>query len=181
MWFGHGFISGVVGCNLTSGCGPGHNGRSRVTGLRNQHSSNSNHTTNRISQMPPLSAQPLKVAISSGSSKGDQGPRTPIASRGSSPGPSRPLANPADISSPHELTAFVRRICAPTYPTVFSPANGLAEGICLPVLFVCFVFFQVEALLEQLDTKFDDMSSQIIDRSTWSPSSFPIGRVARCS
>ncbi|KAI0002535.1 heat shock factor binding protein 1-domain-containing protein [Russula compacta] len=39
-----------------------------------------------------------------------------------------PLANPADISSPHELTAFV------------------------------------ETLLEQLDTKFDDMSSQIIER-----------------
>jgi len=56
----------------------------------------------------PLSAQPLKVTSSSGSSKGDPGSRTPVPSRGSSPGPSKPLANPADISSPHELTAFVR-------------------------------------------------------------------------
>ncbi|KAF8483527.1 heat shock factor binding protein 1-domain-containing protein [Russula ochroleuca] len=76
----------------------------------------------------PLSAQPLKVTTS-GSSKGDQGgSRTPVASRGSSPRPPKPLADPADISSPHELTAFV------------------------------------ETLLEQLDAKFDDMSSQIIDR-----------------
>ncbi|KAI0292036.1 heat shock factor binding protein 1-domain-containing protein [Russula brevipes] len=73
--------------------------------------------------------QPLKVASTNGSSKADQGSRTPIASQRSSPGPSsKPLANPADISSPHELTAFV------------------------------------ETLLEQLDAKFDDMSSQIIDR-----------------
>ncbi|KAH9063556.1 heat shock factor binding protein 1-domain-containing protein [Lactarius vividus] len=78
----------------------------------------------------PLSAQPLKVASVNGSSKGDQGSRTPVASRGSSPGPSnsKPLADPADISSPHELTAFV------------------------------------ETLLEQLDAKFDDMSSQIVER-----------------
>lgn len=76
----------------------------------------------------PLSAQPLKVASVNGSSKGDQGSRTPVASRGGSPGPSKPLANPADISSPHELTAFV------------------------------------ETLLEQLDAKFDDMSSQIVER-----------------
>ncbi|KAN0125893.1 Heat shock factor binding protein 1 domain containing protein [Russula decolorans] len=79
----------------------------------------------------PLSAQPLKVTASGSSSKGDQGgSRTPVASRGSSPRPRppKPLADPADISSPHELTAFV------------------------------------ETLLEQLDTKFDDMSSQIIER-----------------
>ncbi|KAH8987438.1 heat shock factor binding protein 1-domain-containing protein [Lactarius akahatsu] len=77
-----------------------------------------------------LSAQPLKVASVNGSSKGDQGSRTPVASRGGSPGPSNstPLADPADISSPHELTAFV------------------------------------ETLLEQLDAKFDDMSSQIVER-----------------
>jgi hypothetical protein len=55
----------------------------------------------------PLSAQPLKVASVNGSSKGDQGSRTPVASRGASPGPSKPVANPAHISSPHELTAFV--------------------------------------------------------------------------
>jgi len=38
------------------------------------------------------------------------------------------MTNPADISSPHELTAYV------------------------------------ESLLEQLDAKFDDMSTQILDR-----------------
>ncbi|KAI0290258.1 heat shock factor binding protein 1-domain-containing protein [Multifurca ochricompacta] len=64
----------------------------------------------------PLAAQPLKVTIANGTSKGDQGSRTP------------PLADPADISSPHELTAFV------------------------------------ETLLEQLDSKFDEMSSQILER-----------------
>jgi hypothetical protein len=120
----------------------------------------------------PLSAQPLKVVISNGSSKGDQA-RTPVASRGSSPGPSKPLANPADISSPHELTAFVRwhlRANLSLLPR-FSTANSLTEEICLPVLFF---FSQVETLLEQLDAKFDDMSSQIIDRSAWSPSSFPL-------
>ncbi|KAI0250471.1 hypothetical protein BJV78DRAFT_1219441 [Lactifluus subvellereus] len=76
----------------------------------------------------PPAAQPLKVASANGSTKGE-GSRTPVQSRRSSPGPSKPLANPADISSPHELTAFV------------------------------------ETLLEQLDSKFDDMSSQIIERS----------------
>ena len=120
-------------------------------------------TTNvRISQMSsPLSAQPLKVAFSNGSSKGDQGSRTPVASRGSSPGPSKPLANPADISSPHELTAFVRCICVLTFPS--------SLHFLLPIVSLSNFFFQVETLLEQLDTKFDDMSSQIIDRSAWCP------------
>ncbi|KAH9965245.1 heat shock factor binding protein 1-domain-containing protein [Russula dissimulans] len=61
----------------------------------------------------PLAAQPLK----------DSRRLARLLSRAL-----KPLANPADISSPHELTAFV------------------------------------ETLLEQLDTKFDDMSSQIIER-----------------
>ncbi|KAI0775262.1 heat shock factor binding protein 1-domain-containing protein [Trametes elegans] len=43
-------------------------------------------------------------------------------------GAAKPAPSPPDISSPHELTAFV------------------------------------ESLLEQLDQKFDDMSSQILDR-----------------
>lgn len=68
------------------------------------------------SMSSPLSAQPLKVASVNGSSKGDQGSRTPVASRGASPGPSKPLANPADISSPHELTAFVRFLLFPPFP-----------------------------------------------------------------
>ena len=132
-------------------------------------------TTVRISQMPPLSAQPLKVAISTGSSKGDQGSRTPVGSRGSSPGPSRPLANPADISSPHELTAFVRCILRTHLPNSFLPPIAWLKGILSPPVLFVRLDFQVEALLEQLDTKFDDMSSQIIDRSAWSPSPFPSG------
>lgn len=96
----------------------------------------------------PLSAQPLKVTASGSSSKGgDQGgSRTPT--RGSSPRPPKPLSNPADISSPHELTAFVRSL--PSF--FFRPRHDRRTS-------------QVETLLEQLDTKFDDMSSQIIERS----------------
>jgi hypothetical protein len=102
----------------------------------------------------PLSAQPLKVTASGSSSKGDQGgSRTPVASRGSSPRPRppKPLADPADISSPHELTAFVRSAPSPPF-FFFRPRHDRRT-------------FQVETLLEQLDTKFDDMSSQIIERS----------------
>lgn len=60
----------------------------------------------------------------------------------------KPSLGPSNISSPHELTAFVR---------VFSPcfSNESLIGI------------QVETLLEQLDTKFDEMSSQMLDRSTF--------------
>jgi hypothetical protein len=91
--------------------------------------------TVHISQMSsPLSAQPLKVVISNGSSKGDQA-RTPVASRGSSPGPSKPLTNPADISSPHELTAFVRGIYA---PILTSSHISLTEEFVSPVLFLFF-------------------------------------------
>ncbi|KAI0951363.1 hypothetical protein AcW1_008421 [Taiwanofungus camphoratus] len=52
------------------------------------------------------------------------------------------ITNPSDISSPHELTAFV------------------------------------EMLLEQLDTKFEDMSTQILDRNVY-PSRRPRGRNSR--
>lgn len=37
----------------------------------------------------------------------------------------------------------------------------------------CVCVFQVESLLEQLDQKFDDMSTQILDRSTSPVSSVP--------
>lgn len=53
--------------------------------------------------------------------------------------------NPKEISSPHELTAFVRCSWLPMAPS-YIPA-------------------QVENLLEQLDTKFDEMSTQVLDRS----------------
>jgi hypothetical protein len=74
----------------------------------------------------PLSAQPLKVTASGSSSKGgDQGGSgTPVASRGSSPRPPKPLTNPADISSPHELTAFVRSASPPYF---FSSVHGMTE------------------------------------------------------
>jgi heat shock factor-binding protein 1 len=109
----------------------------------------------------PLSAQPLKVTASGSSSKGDQvGSRTPVASRGSSPRPRppKPLTDPADISSPHELTAFVRS----TPFLFFRPRHDRRK-------------LQVETLLEQLDTKFDDMSSQIIERSALSCSPLSCG------
>ncbi|GJE85555.1 HSBP1 domain-containing protein [Phanerochaete sordida] len=78
---------------------------------------------------PPSSALPLNVTPAATPSR--PSPVVPSAS-----GPTAPAAAPAkpaaagssDISSPHELTAFV------------------------------------ENLLEQLDAKFDDMSSQILDR-----------------
>ncbi|KIJ62847.1 hypothetical protein HYDPIDRAFT_41553 [Hydnomerulius pinastri MD-312] len=74
----------------------------------------------------PSSALPLKVTPASTPARptptpdGASGARTPTKQAIAS--------NPGEISSPHELTAFV------------------------------------ETLLEQLDTKFDEMSSQILDR-----------------
>ncbi|TFK50201.1 hypothetical protein OE88DRAFT_333570 [Heliocybe sulcata] len=74
-------------------------------------------------------ALPLKVHASAPpskpSSQSSTGEPTPMAA----PAKQSPVTNPADISSPHELTAYV------------------------------------ESLLEQLDAKFDDMSTQILDRS----------------
>ncbi|KAL4074866.1 heat shock factor binding protein 1-domain-containing protein [Scleroderma yunnanense] len=75
----------------------------------------------------PSSALPLKVTPAStparsGTTPDHSGSRTPTSRP--------PVPNPTEISSPHELTAFV------------------------------------ETLLEQLDTKFDEMSSQILDRMT---------------
>ncbi|KAI0734175.1 heat shock factor binding protein 1-domain-containing protein [Fomitopsis betulina] len=75
--------------------------------------------------MPPPSsspALPLNVSAAGAPSK------LPAPSGSAAAPSSAKNANPGDISSPHELTAFV------------------------------------ESLLEQLDTKFDDMSSQILDR-----------------
>ncbi|RDB25825.1 Heat shock factor-binding protein 1 [Hypsizygus marmoreus] len=74
----------------------------------------------------PSSALPLNVPTPS-KTEADKD-RTPTSSF-KQPSLSKPSAlAPADISSPHELTAFV------------------------------------ESLLEQLDAKFDEMSSQILDR-----------------
>ncbi|EPT05612.1 hypothetical protein FOMPIDRAFT_1034273 [Fomitopsis schrenkii] len=74
--------------------------------------------------MPPPSspALPLNVSAAGAPSK------SPAPSSSTATSTIAKNANPGDISSPHELTAFV------------------------------------ESLLEQLDAKFDDMSSQILDR-----------------
>ena len=60
-----------------------------------------------------------------------------------------PALAPGDISSPHELTAFVGLLFN-------SPDRSLH---LIPAM------LKVETLLEQLDSKFDDMSSQILERS----------------
>ncbi|THH04436.1 hypothetical protein EW145_g5528 [Phellinidium pouzarii] len=75
------------------------------------------------------SAKPLKISAST-PSKLPTSSQTPTNATSSSTAASTSTAavNVADITSPHELTAFV------------------------------------EDLLERLDTKFDDMSSQILER-----------------
>ncbi|KAJ7590230.1 hypothetical protein C8J56DRAFT_937148 [Mycena floridula] len=70
------------------------------------------------------SAQPLKVAGPAKQPERDMD-KTPVPVK---PSNLRPAMSSTDISSPHELTAFV------------------------------------ETLLEQLDSKFDEMSTQILDR-----------------
>ncbi|KAF8840214.1 hypothetical protein BDN67DRAFT_1069513 [Paxillus ammoniavirescens] len=76
----------------------------------------------------PSSALPLKVTPASTPARPT--PTSDVASGAKTPTKQAITSNPGEISSPHELTAFV------------------------------------ETLLEQLDAKFDDMSSQILDRMT---------------
>ncbi|KAJ7470807.1 heat shock factor binding protein 1-domain-containing protein [Mycena latifolia] len=71
------------------------------------------------------SALPLKVTPATPAKAENERDKTPTPSIKST---SKATIGPSDISSPHELTAFV------------------------------------ETLLEQLDTKFDEMSTQILDR-----------------
>ncbi|KAF8727175.1 hypothetical protein AX14_007521 [Amanita brunnescens Koide BX004] len=75
------------------------------------------------------SALPLNVSTPSKPAEGDKD-RTPTSSGNSSTTKVGTIA-PSDISSPHELTAFV------------------------------------ESLLERLNSNFDDMSNQILDRSEY--------------
>ncbi|KAJ6483791.1 hypothetical protein C8R47DRAFT_560759 [Mycena vitilis] len=82
------------------------------------------------------SALPLKVTPST-PAKGSENERDKTPTPSIKSATSKPSIGPGDISSPHELTAFV------------------------------------ETLLEQLDTKFDEMSTQILDRSTLSASFAP--------
>lgn len=87
------------------------------------------------------SAQPLKFA--SGATKQSENETdTPTPSAKT---PAR-VIGATDISSPHELTAFV------------------SDCKCLSIDVTSF-YLQVETLLEQLDAKFDEMSTQILDRS----------------
>ncbi|KAF9223331.1 hypothetical protein BS17DRAFT_706276 [Gyrodon lividus] len=76
----------------------------------------------------PSSALPLKVTPASTPARPT--PASDVASGSRTPTRQAAVPNPGEISSPHELTAFV------------------------------------ETLLEQLDAKFDEMSSQILDRMT---------------
>ncbi|PAV16106.1 heat shock factor-binding 1-like protein [Pyrrhoderma noxium] len=76
------------------------------------------------------SAKPLKIPAASPSKPNSASIPTPTNEKPSAPPPpsSSGASNPSDITSPHELTAFV------------------------------------ETLLERLDTKFDEMSTQILER-----------------
>ncbi|KAJ3546065.1 hypothetical protein NMY22_g2192 [Coprinellus aureogranulatus] len=80
----------------------------------------------RVLKLPMSTALPLKVPATPARSNESDKDKTPIAT--SKPSEPKGAIEPKDISSPHELTAFV------------------------------------ENLLEQLDAKFDDMSSQILER-----------------
>ncbi|KAK7690949.1 hypothetical protein QCA50_006052 [Cerrena zonata] len=78
---------------------------------------------------PSAAALPLNVTPAATPSKPTNSLQTANGMTSSNAAPAaKSSANPTDISSPHELTAFV------------------------------------ETLLEQLDAKFDDMSTQILDR-----------------
>ncbi|KAJ3812296.1 heat shock factor binding protein 1-domain-containing protein [Lentinula lateritia] len=80
--------------------------------------------------MASSTALPLKVTPATPakiSTESESADKTPLARMGTTTTP-KPTMGVTNISSPHELTAFV------------------------------------ETLLEQLDTKFDEMSSQILDR-----------------
>lgn len=97
------------------------------------------------------SALPLNVSTPSKPAESDRD-RTPTSS-GKQPNTSTTKAGtitPSDISSPHELTAFVR-----TLFTIFAVFG--------------FEFFctKVENLLERLNSNFDEMSNQILDRSEY--------------
>ncbi|KAJ3862307.1 MAG: heat shock factor binding protein 1-domain-containing protein [Lentinula lateritia] len=79
--------------------------------------------------MASSTALPLKVTPATPakiSTESETADKTPLARKGTTT--PKPTMGVTNISSPHELTAFV------------------------------------ETLLEQLDTKFDEMSSQILDR-----------------
>ncbi|KAJ3554236.1 hypothetical protein NP233_g12466 [Leucocoprinus birnbaumii] len=76
----------------------------------------------------PSSALPLKVPSTPAKNGENDKEKTPMAASKQNAAAKSGTLVPSDISSPHELTAFV------------------------------------ETLLEQLDTKFDDMSKQILER-----------------
>lgn len=95
-----------------------------------------------------LKALPLNVTPASTPAKAhEMGDKTPTPpTKQTTISASSGLA-PTEISSPHELTAFVR----------VNPLSGYLYGLTRET--------QVETLLEQLDSKFDEMSTQILDRS----------------
>ncbi|KAH6909229.1 hypothetical protein BKA70DRAFT_1188377 [Coprinopsis sp. MPI-PUGE-AT-0042] len=88
--------------------------------------------------MSSSSALPLKVPATPSRGNDTDKDKTPVSNANKAPSKTTGKAGaivPKDISSPHELTAFV------------------------------------ENLLEQLDSKFDEMSGQILDRSSLCTSS----------
>ncbi|KAH9943691.1 heat shock factor binding protein 1-domain-containing protein [Amylocystis lapponica] len=78
--------------------------------------------------MPPSSSPALPLNVTPSATPSRPTATGSPAAAATNPTATKASPNPSDISSPHELTAFV------------------------------------ESLLEQLDAKFDDMSSQILDR-----------------
>lgn len=102
--------------------------------------------------MPP-SATPLKVGSTSNTPARPAAPERSGTATPSASGAGKaatPAGAPPDISSPHELTAFVSLSHSP----LLCRAKAKTDRR------------QVENLLEQLDSKFDEMSTQILDRST---------------
>ncbi|CCM04318.1 uncharacterized protein FIBRA_06489 [Fibroporia radiculosa] len=78
--------------------------------------------------MPPPSSPALPLNVNSSGTPSRPSTSSPGSSSAATLTTTKNSATTSDISSPHELTAYV------------------------------------ESLLEQLDTKFDDMSTQILDR-----------------
>lgn len=97
-----------------------------------------------------MSAKPLNVGAN-----GKPAPSSVAKKAGTSdtktPAKATAAVKPEEISSPHELTAFVSLF--PTQPSL----SGLNYAGLVS---------QVEHLLSQLETKFDDMSNQVLDKST---------------
>jgi hypothetical protein len=106
------------------------------------------------------SAQPLKVPATPSRVADNDKDKTPIPVAKQPATSTAGAIAPNDISSPHELTAFV------------SSTTLIFHSI--------FSYWQVETLLEQLDAKFDEMSTQILDRSLFISCFFHFAKALMC-